>query len=113
MLDQAELRHLTRWCAANRLSWQAARTDAGGPALLLMPAVGRRAATDMPSMLLFATEDDELHLTDAPGTPLATASDLHALLDALDSGLTRPPIAGPQIAGRSPTIWNNPGSPIT
>jgi hypothetical protein len=49
--------------------------------------------------MLVVAGDDGFCLLDAPGAPLATASDLPALLDALDAGVaeSRPlPRAGQQ-----------------
>lgn len=117
MTTQAELRHLTRWCAAHRLSWQPARTDDGQAAILLRGIAGRPAGHDM----MLVEGDDGVELHDSNGVLLADASEIPALLDALDSGLlTRPaaPIDLPMwladYAGTSSLpSWNRLGVEIT
>jgi hypothetical protein len=86
MLDIDDLHTLNRWCSARRLCWQPARTDAGAPAVLLLGRFGGPAWAG----LLLASDDDGFVLLDAVGERLAEASDLLALLDALDAGIGRP-----------------------
>jgi hypothetical protein len=88
MTTQAELRHLTRWCSAHRLSWQPARTEDGQLAILLRGVAGRPAWHDM----MLVEDEDGVALHDRTGALLADASEIPALLDVLDSGLvTRTP----------------------
>ena len=112
MPSTAELKHLSRWCSARRLHWQPARTEAGAPAILLRGDSARVAWHDM--MLI---EDDEgVALLDEHGDLLADASEIPALLDALDTGLvTRPAIwpGLPYAALVSETISNRLGVEIT
>jgi hypothetical protein len=96
MLNPQELRQLTRWCAARHLHWQPARSEEGAPAILLRPDIRRAAWHGM----LLVESDDGVMLFDEAGDILANASEIPALLDALDSGL----ITGPKapIPGRFP-----------
>jgi hypothetical protein len=108
MLATADLRILTRWCRNRRLNWLPAAAVGGAPAITLMP-VGRRAPWQ--EMLLVAREDD-FCLRDAPGATLATASDLPALLDALDAGVAvpeRPPYASGRFSGPGASGSGFPG----
>ncbi|MBN8890191.1 MAG: hypothetical protein J0H91_07850 [Rhodospirillales bacterium] len=89
MLDSDELRLLSRWCRARRLHWQPGVADDGQPAVLL---TGATPGMVWRGMLLLPT-DDEWRLLDAPGDMLAAASDLPALLDALDAGVAAPDAA--------------------
>ena len=87
MPSTAELKHLSRWCSARRLHWQPARTESGAPAILLR---GDSASVAWHDMMLIE-EDDGVALVDEQGDLLADASEILALLDALDTGLvTRP-----------------------
>jgi hypothetical protein len=83
MLDTADVKILTRWCRDRRLNWMPARADDGAQAVSLGP-IGR--SSPWRDMLVVAG-DDGFCLLDAPGATLATASDLPALLDALDAGV--------------------------
>ncbi len=105
MLDTAELRHLTQWCAARRLSWRPACTDAGEPAVLLHRSTRDAAWADM----LLVADDSSLTLFDEASALLASASFLPALLDALDAGVAEPTYTAPL----SPSRWNRPVSLIT
>ncbi|MDR3523117.1 MAG: hypothetical protein P4L66_03330 [Acetobacteraceae bacterium] len=114
MPSTAELKHLTRWCTARRLYWQPARTESGAPAILLRGNGMRVAWHDM----MLTEEDDGVGLRDARGALLADASEIPALLDALDSGLiTRPQFpAVPWVnyaVSSSEISWNRLGVEIT
>jgi len=114
MPSTAELKHLTRWCTARRLHWQPARSENGAPAILLRGSGMRVAWQDM----MLTEEDDGVSLRDSRGTLLADASEIPALLDALDTGLiTRPPLpaaAWTHYAGlASEFSWNRLGVEIT
>ncbi len=119
MPNPQELQQLTRWCATRHLLWQPSRTEEGQPAILLRPHNGRLAWHDM----LLVENDDGVTLIDEAGDVLADASEIPALLDALDSGLITSPcrLAKPardwqQIAyveAVSDTIWNKVGVGIT
>jgi hypothetical protein len=95
------------------LRWLPARTDAGEPAIQISAQTGRLAWSDM---LLVADAQDDVSLMDAAGQTIATASDVPALLDALDAGLLRPaPMADfpPYMARSSAPLWNRSGSAST
>jgi hypothetical protein len=68
------------------MRWTPARTDDGAPALLLERR-GRPAGESMMVVL----NDDGFRLVDSNGDLLASASDLPALLDAVDGGVAEPP----------------------
>ena len=83
MADTSELRLLTRWCRDHAMRWQPLRTDADGTILLLEPAITRH-----PWQRMVLTADEAgFRLEDELGEALAAASDLPALLDALDGGV--------------------------
>lgn len=83
MLDTSDLRLLTRWCGDHAMRWQPLRTGADGAMLLLEPSVARH-----PWQRMMLTADDAgFRLEDELGDALAAASDLPALLDALDGGV--------------------------
>jgi hypothetical protein len=63
-----------------------ARADDGSPALLL----ARRGQGHGEEMLV-VLRDDGFSLLDSVGEVLASASDLPALLDAVDGGVAEPP----------------------
>jgi len=86
MLGRGALRALATWCAARGMRWMPARTDDGSPALLLE----RRGQPPAEAMLV-VLHDGGFWLVDASGEVLASASDLPALLDALDGGVAEPP----------------------
>ncbi|MDE2200332.1 MAG: hypothetical protein KGJ41_15055 [Rhodospirillales bacterium] len=98
MLDFADLRRLTQWCRRRRMHWMPGRGPDGEAAILLSldaPPAGARAGGA--TILLLADEDGFTLLSDA-FTPLAAASDLTALLDAVDGGVAES--AGPARIGR-------------
>ncbi len=86
MLGRPALRALAVWCAARGMRWTPARTDDGASALLL-----ERRGQPAAEAMLVILHDDGFRLVDANGELLASASDLPALLDALDGGVAEPP----------------------
>ena len=93
MLDTFELGLLSAWCHARAMRWHPLRTGAEATTLLLEPHVPDRL---WQRMLL--TAGDDLRLDDEAGDVLATASDLPALLDALDGGVADAPAPRRQAA---------------
>jgi len=87
MLDATELRLLTRWCGDRAMHWQPLRSDADGAVLLLEPAVTRHPWQRM----LLRADDAGFRLADELGEAMAAATDLPALLDALDAGVADNP----------------------
>ncbi len=83
MLAPTDLRTLTDWCRHRGKDWVALRVDADAAVLLLEPKV---AARPWQRMRLIAGDRGYL-LEDEGGQALASASDLPALLDALDGGV--------------------------
>lgn len=92
MLDRDDLRRLTAWCAARRLRWQPARSDSGEQAVLLDHAGSRQPWRRMEVL----ADPAGYRLRDEAGATLAVASDLSALLDAVDAGVADAPAAGPR-----------------
>jgi hypothetical protein len=111
MFDLVDLRHLTSWCALRRLSWQPSQMEDGTRAVLLRRAGPQACWSDR----LLVVDEDGVTLLDENGAPLAAASGLSALLDAMDAGVAAslPPWMTGQATGISPSLWNNPGSLIT
>jgi len=95
MLDGAELRAFSVWCAEHALRWLPATAECGIGAMVLEPAQRRRAWERM----LLLLREDGFHLVTEDGEALAKASDLLALLDALDSGVAEPEWRPPQQRG--------------
>ncbi len=97
MLAATDLQTLTAWCRQRTMSWQALRVDVAATTLVLEPA---RPARPWQRMCLRAGEWGYM-LEDEAGQTLARASDLPALLDALDGGVadavavTRPSTPAP------------------
>jgi len=90
MPDATDLRLLTSWCRGRGLCWHPLRRDADAATLLLEPLAARH-----PWQRMVLTEaDDGYRLEDEIGQMLAAASDLPALLDALDGGVGDAPVAG-------------------
>lgn len=83
MLAPADLRILTDWCRQRAMDWVALRVDADAAVLLLEP---KAAVRPWQRMRLIAGDRGYL-LEDEGCQPLASASDLPALLDALDGGV--------------------------
>jgi hypothetical protein len=85
MLRQSELLLLAAWCREREMTWLPG--DAGGRrAALLLERRGRRA-----DAMLLVLETGELRLLDSAAQELAAASDLQALLDAVDGGVADQP----------------------
>ncbi len=83
MLSATELQCLSHWCRQQGLSWRPALADDGAPALMLTPA---RVGVAQSCMMLVDTPH-EWRLLDGYGEPMAAASRLGLLLDALDGGV--------------------------
>jgi len=81
MLRPSDLQVLAAWCRSRAMAWLPGRPRNGATSLLLEPA-GR----GLDAMLL-VLGPKELRLLDAAGQELAAASDLQALLDAVDGGV--------------------------
>lgn len=97
MLDGAELRALSSWCQHHALSWRPASGEDGLTAMVLEPRQRRRAWERM----LLILREDGFCLSTELGEALATASDLTALLDALDGGVAEgPPGTAPRAGAR-------------
>lgn len=88
MLSTHDLTRLNRWCTARKLRWAPANTKDGDPAILLQSFMPRLPWEDT----LLVEAEDGLALIDTSGGKLAMASEIPALLDALDAGLARSPI---------------------
>jgi hypothetical protein len=78
-----DLRALSAWCAARRLSWAPGRSEAADQVVVLEAISHSRF---WPSLQLHR-RDRVYRLTDPWGEPLAEASGLHGILDALDGGI--------------------------
>ncbi len=87
MLTPKDLQTLTFWCQHRAMRWLALRVDADATVLLLEP---QSAARPWQRMRLLATDHGFL-LEDEAAQALASASDLPALLDALDGGVADAP----------------------
>lgn len=87
MLAPSDLQTLTGWCRDRAMCWTALRVTAEAAVLLLEPLV---AARPWQRMRLIATDQGYL-LENEAGQALASASDLPALLDALDGGIADAP----------------------
>ena len=81
MLTQSDVLVLTAWCRTRDMRWMPARARGGAPSLLLEPV---RSGLDA---MLLVVGAKELRLLDVSGQELAAASDLPALLDAVDGGV--------------------------
>ena len=104
MLDGSAIRALNAWCGPRHLSWSAAqpadRPAGGGAVMMLRP---RHAARPWHRIMLVLA-DGELRLENELGEMLASASDLPALLDAVDGGVGEAPSAPAlRFAGLQPT----------
>ena len=84
MLATGDLRVLSTWCSHRGLHWLAASYDE--PSMLLEHHAGTRPWGRM----VLCREDSALRLLDETGTLLAEASNLPALLDAVDGGVAEP-----------------------
>lgn len=85
ILQRSDLRLLAAWCRPRGIAWLPAATGGAGAALWLMPP-GRGVEA-----MLLVLDRAELRLLDVAGQELAAASDLPALLDAMDGGVADPP----------------------
>jgi len=83
MLDPSDLRLLSGWCRARAMGWSALRADSEAAVLLLEPRVALRPW----QRLRLIAADAGYRLDDEAGQTLAVASDLPALLDAVDGGV--------------------------
>ena len=83
MLGGIELRALNTWCGRRDISWSPAGSEDGPPVMMLQQREGGRAWQRM--MLVLDTT--ELRLENELGETLASASDLPALLDAVEGGV--------------------------
>ena len=104
MLDSVDLKLLARWCHDRRLRWMTLRAADGSPAVLLRPTSNDCTLEGM----LLVEEHDGFRLMDGPGNTLATASDLPALLDAVDAGvaeLATPPAAHERRPRAVAAVW--------
>jgi hypothetical protein len=86
MFDRSELKVLAAWCRNHDLSWMPSGSEDAGATLVLQPH-GSCGAWER--MLLIPGEDGYTLVTE-DGQTLASASDLPALLDALDGGVAEP-----------------------
>ena len=90
MLDGPTIRALNVWCRGRALSWSAAHRAGASAAVMLTPVGHGRPWQRM----LLAWDDEELSLENELGETLASASDLPALLDAVDGGVgDTPPVS--------------------
>ena len=85
MLERAESLLLGSWCQARGMRWRPGRAGPGAEALRLEPISGAA------SQALVIALGEEFRLLDPRGQVLAAASELPALLDAVDGGVAEPP----------------------
>ncbi len=90
MLRTMDFQALGLWCQAHDMTWSASQHGGEDLTVVLEPHVRSR---HWQRMRLVVNEPD-LRLEDARGEAVACASDLPALLDAMDSGVADPPPAG-------------------
>ena len=83
----SDLRLLSAWCGRRDMTWSAAQTLPDTPAMVLIPRDARRPWQTM----LLVLQGPEIRLENELGETLASASDLPALLDAVDGGVAEPP----------------------
>ncbi len=84
MLESADFKVLSRWCRQRRLQVLDVGQGNGVMAMRLEPNVGT-----MPfARMLLVAGSDGFRLMDGDGAPLAAASDLPAVLDAVDGGVS-------------------------
>jgi len=83
MLIPIDLKMLTLWCRSRAMRWLPLRSGAETAVLLLEPLAASRPWQRM----RLSASDSGFLLADEVGQTLATASDLPALLDALDGGV--------------------------
>jgi hypothetical protein len=90
MLGRAELLLLASWCRARGMRWMPGRAAPGGESLRLETASGPGAGRERLAIALTGTE---FRLLGPFGDVLAVASELPALLDAVDGGVAEPAMA--------------------
>ena len=106
MFNPRELLQLNSWCARRQLFWSPASSPRKADAVRLFGGNW--------SGLLVAKHMAELAVFTAAGVLLASASDLPALLDALDAGVAGDYIVPMAYALRGSTsLWKSPGSAST
>ena len=86
MLDTAELKTLAAWCRGRGLRFVPLQVGAEQTVILFEPNEATRPWQRMKLIL----DDDGFRVCDELDDPLASASDLPALLDALDGGVAEP-----------------------
>ena len=87
MLDGCDLRALSAWCEERNLSWSVAPSGAGHSEMVIEP----RDAVHSWQRMRLVLALPELRLENEAGETLARASDLPALLDAVDGGVADQP----------------------
>ena len=83
MLGKTDLRALSRWCVGRDLSWTPGRPEDGAEVMMLQP----RDARYPWQRIMVVLESPEIRIENELGETLASASDLPALLDAVDGGV--------------------------
>ena len=83
MLDGSTIRAVNAWCQGRALSWSAA-DRAGANAVVMLRPVGLSRPW---RRMMLVWDGEELRLENEMGETLASASDLPALLDAVDGGV--------------------------
>ena len=99
MLGRSALRAVAARCTGRGMRWTPARSDDGSPALLL-----ERRGQPAAEAMLVLLRDDGFWLVDGNGDALASASDLPALLDALDGGVAETPRRKPERQSAAPPL---------
>lgn len=84
MLDSMDLRTLSRWCVGRQLSWSPGAQSDGAPVMMLQQRDPRHPW----QRILLVLQASELRIENELGETLASASDLPALLDAVDGGVS-------------------------
>ncbi len=87
MLDGVAIRALNLWCDRRSLSWSAAHPVGDSAVMVLCP----RDACGPWQRMMLVLDCPELRLENELGEMLASASDLPALLDAVDGGVGKAP----------------------
>ena len=91
MLDTGELKTLATWCRGRGLRFLPLQVGAEETVILFEPSEATRPWQRMKLIL----DDDGFRVCDELDDMLASASDLPALLDALDGGVAEPVRAAP------------------
>lgn len=105
MIEYRELQALAAWCQARGLCWLPGRAEGGDEALLLEQR-GRRHSESM----LLVHDRHGYCLIDPLGDLLASASNLPALLDALDGGIAELPLRHAAMVPLSPVEQRIPAA---